>query len=364
MTTIFFTGFPGFLGRELLPRVLGRDHDARALCLVQDKFFGLAESAVAALERDHPALAGRISLATGDIVAPDLGLGARLDTLRDEVTSVYHLAAVYDLAVTRDLGMRVNVDGTQHVVDFARRCARLERLHYVSTCYVSGRYPGRFYERDLELGQTFNNFYEETKHLAEVRVRAAMAGGLPATIYRPAVVVGDQSTGATQKYDGPYFLIRWLLRQPAALAVVPVVGHPKKAKLNVAPRDFIVDAIAHLSGVEASAGKTYHLADPRPLPVSEMIDACVEATGRRALRIPVPSKLLVGVLEAFPALRDLVQIPPETFAYFEQPTEYDTTESEADLSSAGIACPHFDAYVDRLVAFVRAHPEFGSQAMV
>ena len=42
MATIFFTGFPGFLGSELLPRVVSRTDDV-ALCLVQPKFRALAE---------------------------------------------------------------------------------------------------------------------------------------------------------------------------------------------------------------------------------------------------------------------------------------------------------------------------------
>ena len=67
---------------------------------------------------------------------------------------------------------------------------------------------------DLQVGAPFNNFYEETKHLAEVEVRQRMAAGLPATIYRPAIVVGDSHTGETQKYDGPYFIMQWMLRQP------------------------------------------------------------------------------------------------------------------------------------------------------
>jgi thioester reductase-like protein len=47
-----------------------------------------------------------------------------------------------------------------------------------------------------------------------------MAAGLPATIYRPSIVVGDSHTGETQKFDGPYFVMQWLLRQPT-VAVLP-----------------------------------------------------------------------------------------------------------------------------------------------
>ena len=62
-------------------------------------------------------------------------------------------------------------------MELARRCKALDRLHYVSTCYVSGRYVGIFGEEDLDKGQTFNNYYEETKYLAEVEVQARMRAG-------------------------------------------------------------------------------------------------------------------------------------------------------------------------------------------
>ncbi len=210
--TVLITGFPGFLGSALLPRVLDRT-GGRAVCLVQPKFMAMAERRAAELAQREPALAGRIELVHGDITQPGLGLDeAALRSVVADTTELWHLAAVYDLAVPRPLGMRVNVEGTRNVLDVAERCTRLERLQYFSTCYVSGRYAGPFAEEDLEVGAPFNNFYEETKHLAEVEVRRAMSRGLPATIYRPSIVVGDSHSGETQKYDGPYVVMQWLMR--------------------------------------------------------------------------------------------------------------------------------------------------------
>ena len=168
MPTVFFTGYPGFLGSELLPRVLARREGATAICIVQPKFAALAR------ERASP-LGDRVRIIEGDITSP-----IRIDV--DDITEVFHLAAVYDLAVKRDLGMRVNVDGTRNVLDFAASQKNLQRVHYISTCYVSGRYDGLFRETDLERGQRFNNYYEETKYLAEVEVQQRMRVGLPATI--------------------------------------------------------------------------------------------------------------------------------------------------------------------------------------
>lgn len=360
MPTLLFTGFPGFLGKELLPRVLARRAGADALCLVQEKFAAQAREAAAALERDHPHTAGRVRLVTGDITSPGLGLPP--GGLPEDVVEIHHLAAVYDLGVRRELALQVNVEGTRHVLDVAERCGRLDRLHYISTCYVSGRHAGVFREDDLEAGQAFNNAYEESKHLAEREVRGRMARGLPATIYRPAITVGDAATGATQKYDGPYYAIQWLARQPGRVALMPVVGD-LRAEVNVVPRDFVVQAIAHLGGLPASRGKTYQLADPAPPTAREMLEILGGALGKRVLLLRLGVKTAKFAIEKVPGVYRLLRIPAPMIDYFVHPTRYDTSQASADLSGSGISCPPFASYAARLVAFVRAHPGIGAAPM-
>lgn len=359
MSTVFFTGFPGFLGVELLPRVLARRREATAACLVQPKFAELARRKADEIVAVRPELAGRIRILEGDITLPDLGVPSATGA---DVVELFHLAAVYDLSVRRDLALRVNVEGTRNVLAFAASCGALERFQYVSTCYVSGRHPGTFYETDLEKGQRFNNHYEDTKYLAELEVRARMREGLPATIYRPAIAVGDATTGATQKFDGPYFVIRWLLRQPR-VAVLPTVGD-LQAEVNVVPRDYVVNAIAHLSGLAASRGKTYQLADPSPLRAGELIDAVAHATGRTVLRIPLTPGIAKAAIDHVPGVFALMQIPSAAIDYFVHPTHYDVRNALTDLAGSGISCPPLPSYLDRLVAFARAHPEIGAAAMV
>ena len=87
---------------------------------------------------------------------------------------------------------------------------------------MSGRYDGVFRETDLDVGQSFNNFCEETKFLAEAEVRTR---SLPVTIYRPSVVVGNSKTGEAQKFDGPYFVIQWVVRQPGIAILPSWAGH-------------------------------------------------------------------------------------------------------------------------------------------
>ena len=346
MPTLFFTGYPGFLGSELLPRLLRRAPEATAVCLVQPKFAALAR------ERAR-SLGDRVRIVEGDITTG-------IDVPAADVTEIWHLAAIYDLSVTRENGMRVNVAGTRNMLDFAERCRALQHFHYVSTCYVSGSFPGVFREADLERGQTFNNYYEETKYLAEIDVRKR--SGVPWTIYRPSVIAGDSKTGATQKFDGPYFVMQWLERQPR-IALLPVIGRPSRYRFNVVPRDFMVDAIEHVSSRDDIAGKCYQLADPTPLTVDETINVIARATGRKVLRIPLTKALAKFAIERVPGVYRLMRIPSPAVDYFVHPTTYDTTNADAALLNSGISVPRLADYAANLVAFARAHPEIGSAAM-
>ena len=361
MAKILFTGFPGFLGSALLPRVLKRAEGDEAVCVVQSKFSSLAEARRREIEAEHPHTAGRIRLAEGDITRPRLGLESG-NGLESSVREVYHLAAIYDLGVKRPAGMKVNVEGTRRVLEIAASCPSLERLQYISTCYVSGRWAGVYTEEDLEKGQSFNNYYEETKFLAEVDVQQAMKDGLPATVYRPAIVVGDSRTGATQKFDGPYGIIRLILRQPF-VAMVPVIGDVTMVRVNLVPSDFVVDAIAHLSGMEVSAGKVYQLADPEPLTVDELLEEISRAIPRRVIKIPTLLSVAKPMLQHVPGAAWLSGIQPDSVDYFVHPTHYTSNNTQADLAGTGIAAPPLPSYVDRLIGFVKQHPEIEAAGM-
>ncbi|SNZ03215.1 Male sterility protein [Natronoarchaeum philippinense] len=355
LVTVFLTGFPGFLGSALIERLL--DRDRRVACLVQPKYREEAGRRAAELAGEDD----EIRLYEGDITESDLGLDADDRTeLQSECTEAFHLAAVYDLGVSRAVGEAVNVDGTEHVLDFVEGFDDLQRLHYVSTCYVSGRHDGVFAEDDLDVGQTFNNHYEATKFEAEVAVQERMAAGIPATIYRPAIVVGDSETGRTEKYDGPYYLLKFLLDQPgvAALPRPPGAGD---CEINVVPRDYVVDAIDHLSALEASEGEVYQLCDPNPPTVAEMTDALAAAAGTRVLSVPAPKRPVKRAL-AWQPVRRWTGIEPAVLDYFDHPTRYVGPRAREHLAGTGIAPPPFESYVEAMARFVRGHPEIGSDA--
>ncbi|MEE9207919.1 MAG: SDR family oxidoreductase [Gemmatimonadota bacterium] len=353
---MFVTGFPGFLASGLLPRLLERGSSLSAVCLVESRFVSAAHHRIQEWELADPSLKGRVRIVEGDITEPDLGLGPAHE-LKAEVNEVFHLAAIYDLAVAAEPAQRINVDGTRHLLDFAAECRRsgLERFHYVSTCYVSGRYAGAYSEADLDKGQEFNNHYEESKFRAEVLVQNAQSGGLPATIYRPSIVVGDSRTGATQKYDGPYAFIRWILRQ-RGVAIVPRVGDQSRSRLNVVPSDYVTTAISALSALPHSVGRVYQLADPDPPTIAEFLSLLETACGRRLLRVPIHRTFLKAFLTRTPGASRLMGVPAELVDYLVHPTYSTAGAAAEDLKGTGIEVPRLASYLDALVTFVRNNP--------
>lgn len=353
----FVTGFPGFLGSDLVRRLVQRPGEP-VVCLVQPAYAARARAVAGALA---PHAQRPVRLVEGDLTAPDLGLGGA--SWRTNVRRVFHLAAAYDLGVDERLALRVNVDGTRHVLRFCAAAPVLERLHYVSTCYVCGTHAGTFREEDLDVGQGFYNAYERTKYLAEADVRAAMHGGLAATVYRPSIVVGDADTGATQKYDGPYSIIRWMLRW-ARTAPLPLPGGAARSLVNLVPRSFVGAALDALAHDARSAGTTVALADPAPLTVDALLRVLEAATGRRAQRLPVPLALGAAALRFVPGLEAWSGLRAASLPYFAHRARFSTETATRLLAPHGLTCPPFEEYAAALVAFVQAHPDVATGAMV
>ncbi len=361
MTALLMTGFPGFLGSALLPRLLARREGVRAICVVQPRHMATARQRLRDIQAAHPDTVDRVDLVEGDITEPDLGVDRAHAQALDDVTEVWHLAAIYDLAVPLEIARKVNVDGTARVIEFCQERTDFSRLQYVSTCYVSGQFVGEFTEEMLEEGQSFYNHYESTKFEAEVLVRKAMVDGLPATIYRPGIVVGDSHTGETQKFDGPYFVAAFLRKQPST-AVLPAVD--KSVKASLVPRDFVIAAMDELSVHPESAGKTYALTDPNPPTAYEVGSVLAGKLGKRLIWAPVPLGPLRAVVGAVPGLEGLLGLPAEALDYFASKTTYSATNTVADLEGTGVECPRFADYAGTLIDYMIAHPEVGSKAMV
>ena len=349
--TVFLTGFPGFIATRLLRRLAA--DGGRFMLLVQPAFADRAQQELTTLAEQAGRSLSDFRLLSGDITEPNLGLSAAdLETALEESTIVFHLAAIYDLAVARDLAIRVNVIGTRNVNDFMRRVRGLRHYHYVSTCYVAGKRTGRILETQLHHNAGFRNYYEETKYLAEMEVEA-LKPELPVTIHRPAVVCGDSRSGETAKYDGIYYLIRYLLKWPSVLSAFNI-GNTEVA-LNLVPVDFVVEAMSAIASEALAVGKTIQLADPAPLTTRQLFNSIALSIGGRQSRVTVPAALVHTSL-LLPLAPRISDLPHAAVPYFFLKQTYDTTEATTLLNPHGISCPPFSSYVDRIVEFATRHP--------
>jgi thioester reductase-like protein len=346
MAVALITGFPGFIATRLVRRLLADDAALRVIALVEDRMAARGRQVADGLGAD------RIEVLCGDITRPGLGLGEEdVERLAAEITSVFHLAAIYDLAVPLDVAERVNVEGTGNVLELCGRCDQLERLHYVSTAYVAGARTGVVYEHELVMGQGFKNFYESTKFQAEVWIRRRMAE-IPTTIYRPAIVVGESTTGETQKFDGPYYVLRSI----AAMGnrPIPQIGRAD-APFNVVPVDFVIDALAAGARDPTAVGATLHLVDPEPVTASQVTNIFAELYAGRRTAYRLSPRLLQESLRFGPVRKAVGGSPRESIVYLNHSVRFDTRQASALLARYDVACPKFAAYAPAIVEFFRAH---------
>jgi nucleoside-diphosphate-sugar epimerase len=354
--TVFITGFPGFIATRLVKRLA--TEGAQFILLTQPAFLATAREVATEIASDIGVEAERLRIVEGDITAPNLGLSAaELERARREATTVFHLAAVYDLAVAADIARRVNVEGTRNVNNFAKSIEHLKRYHYVSTCYVAGKRKGLIMEAELPHDAGFRNHYEETKYLAETDVEA-LKSMLPITIHRPSVVCGDSRSGETAKYDGIYYLIHYLRKWPSGLTLLNIGN--REVCLNLVPIDFVIEAMVALAKDDRAIGATVQLADPAPLTTHQLFDAISKAIGGRDSFATVPAGIVYPSLR-LPLAPTITGLPHSAVPYFFLEQTYDTTRARELLDPRGIHCPKFPDYVRALVNFVAENPTLGLQ---
>jgi thioester reductase-like protein len=350
--TFFITGFPGFITARLVERLA--NPEAQFFLLVQPNFVEKAIKDIERISVQSSTPLENFALIEGDITKENLGISDKdLETVRQETTSVFHLAAVYDLGVPKNVGYAVNLEGTKNVNELVKTIKNLKRYNYISTCYIAGRRTGEIREDELTHEAGFRNFYEETKYLAEVEVEKLKAD-YPVTIFRPAVVVGDSKTGETAKYDGIYYVILFLRKFPALFRLINVGND--QVKVNLVPVDFVVNGIVALSKDERAVGKTIALADPNPLTTAGACDEISLAICGKKSVTKLPPSLMQKIL-MLPTTPILSGLPHAGVPYFFAPQEFDTSVADDLLSPHNIACPNFKDYVKNLVKFVELHPK-------
>jgi len=335
--SVFLTGATGFVGMETLARLLERP-DREVLALIRaDDSAGADARLRDVLERlGLESEAARVLAVAGDVTAPGLGLTApERHAVASRIDAVIHCAASVSFALPLPESRAINVEGTRRVVELARRAPGLERFVHVSTAYVAGTHPGVFGEDEHARGQGFRNPYEQSKWEAEGLVRAQ--DGLPLTVVRPSIVVGDSETGWTAAFNVLYHPLKAFAR-----GYVDTIPADPDSIVDVVPVDYVADGI--LAALEA----------PEPLGTLALVAGehaprLAELTEAAARHFDLPAPALDGEppegLEAF-------------LPYFTVATRFD----DANARAHGLVAPRIEDYFDRLMAFAQ-EARWGKRAL-
>ncbi|MEA2196698.1 MAG: hypothetical protein QOJ25_749 [Solirubrobacteraceae bacterium] len=351
--TYFVTGATGFIGRNLVERLLARDGDVYVL---------VREGSLDRLERmiERWGGADRIHPVVGDLSAPRLGISAeRVAELDGKVDHFFHLAAVYDMTAGDETNRIANVDGTRHTVEFAN-AINAGRFHHVSSIAAAGKYKGLFREDMFDEGQKLDHPYHRTKFESEKIARTQTK--MPWRVYRPAVVVGDSKTGEMDKIDGPYYFFTAIKMARHYLpGWFPLIG-PELGYTNIVPVDFVADALDHIAHLPGLDGQAFHLAAPKSQRSGEVINTFAKAAHAPQLSVRIDTRMLqalpkgtLSMLMQLPAARGVRRailsdfgIPEEVLGYIGLTAQFDTRDTERALEGSGIAVPPLESYADKL----------------
>ena len=250
----------------------------------------------------------------------------------------------------REMAETLNMGGTREVLELGRVCDHLRSLVIHSSAFVSGNRKGLVLEDELNEGQSFHSSVEETLGRAERCARAAM-NELPIVVLRPTQIIGDSTTGEVDRLDGPYTLIVLILNAPQDLMIpLPTRG---EAPMHLVPVDYVVRAARIIGRDDSAAGRTFHLADRRPLTVRRVFEEVARSAGKREPAGYIPSKLTRALLRT-PGFGKVSKAQRAFVDLISTSVRYDTSHSQELLAESGISCPPFESYVDQLVAYVRA----------
>jgi NAD(P)-dependent dehydrogenase (short-subunit alcohol dehydrogenase family) len=348
----FVTGATGFIGKRLVKTLLAR-RGATVHFLVRPG----SEGKLAALYEYWGVSKARAIPVSGDLTGKKLGVSSEnIKALKGQIDHVYHLAAVYDLSADEESQVRVNIEGTRNMVEFAK-AIDAGHVHHVSSIAAAGLYEGVFREDMFEEAEGLEHPYFMTKHESEKIVRKECK--VPWTVYRPALVVGDSKTGQMDKIDGPYYFFKLIQRMRQILPPwMPSVGI-EGGRINIVPVDFVVACIDHISHAKIELkNKCFHLVDPEGYRVGDVLDIFSKAAHapkmnlfiNAALLGFIPKSVKKGMMALAPVrriknavMKDL-GVPDDMFTFINFPTRYDRRELDAVLKGSGIECPNLRDY--------------------
>jgi NAD(P)-dependent dehydrogenase (short-subunit alcohol dehydrogenase family) len=358
----FVTGATGFIGKRLVARLLGRP-DATIYFLTR----AVEQSHLQDLYAYWGCDDSRAIPVVGDLTQAGLGVSkSKIRQIKGKIDHFFHLAAIYDLKASAEDQQRANVDGTRNTVLLAEEIGA-RHFHLVSSIAAAGLFEGLFREDMFDEAENLDNPYFRTKHDSEGIVRKECQ--IPWRIFRPAIVVGDSRSGEMDKIDGPYYFFKLIQKMrrmfPSWMPTIGIEG----GRINVVPVDFVVAAMDHIAHLENEDGHCFHLTDPTPMRVGDLLNTFARAAHAPEMAMRINAALLGfiprSVRNAMFALTPVRRIrsavmkdlglPDDILDFVNYPTRFDCRETLRVLKGSGIAVPPLDSYAWRLWDYWERH---------
>ncbi|WP_449418105.1 non-ribosomal peptide synthetase family protein [Phormidium nigroviride] len=353
---MFLTGATGFIGAFLLQELLHQNPQSTIYCLIRANS---TEEASQRLRKNlenyqiwREEFGSRIVPVVGDLSKPLFGLSeVQFSELAERLEVIYHCGAyvnlVYPYIALRD----VNVGGTKEVLRLAVRSKTIP-VHHISTLDVfqSSNYENRklILETDALLGcEGARDGYAQSKWVAEKLVMAARDRGVPVSIYRLGMVTGHSQTGAFQLNNMICRMIKGFIQMGSAPEM--------EMSMNLAPVDYVVKAIYHLSCQPKAFEQSFHILSPSFLSIKQLV-ADINLLGYPVPSIPYqnwqvkllntsPENALTPMASLFIKKisnqeKTFIETTPLALSHL-----FDTANTKRGLSDTNIICPTINSTV-------------------
>ena len=342
MSALLMTGFPGFLGSALLPRLLARREGVRAICVVQPQHLATAQRRVREIEAAHPHTLHRIELVEGDITAPgsrDRSGGSRCPRGGERGLAPGGGLRPDGPRGGRPPGQRRGHGAGPRVLPVAPAVQQAAvRQHVLRQRATTTASSPRTISMRGRASSTTTSPRSSRPRCSSAR---AMADGLPATIYRPGIVVGDSTHRRDPEVRRPV-LRRGVHAQAAPRGCAPRGRRLRQGTVRLVPRDYVIDAMD--AAVRAGPVGRADLRPHRPEPADR-------PAGRRCLRqAPGQAGDLGAAAAGSHPGRPRLACPGWSACSACRPRRWTTspprpptppTNTVADLAGTGLECPPF-----------------------
>lgn len=371
MSSYLLTGGTGVIGSALVP-VLLEDPATRVTLIVRardEAHLGERKRGLLSYWGLQPEDEARLRFLAGDVVAPRMGLsGKDYDLLTSEVTNVIHCAGNVNLKQPLEVARGNACGGVTTVLDFSQRAlisGNLRKVDVTSTVGVAGRMEGIVEERRFTEPRRFRNTYEAAKAEAENLLWDAIDRGVPVTIHRPSMVVGDSRTGKVSRFQVFYYLADFL-SGARTKGILPALG--EKA-LDIIPVDVVSRAIALSANDDATAGSVFHLCSgPEKMlllaELSTRVRAELVAHGHRVPRLRYVSPRVAGALARAAsactrgAFQKRISTLPHFLSYLREDQAFSALQTRNLLYGQGSEVPTPQSYLTPVLHHFNA---FGTQ---